>query len=128
MNRTATLLLQAAAVSFGLAIAAGPAAAQGRAMIDCQLGSNASKPECLGRGKSGPQPLGHTSDVTPSARTNSAAPAAPGVTGSTATRGRAMIDCSLGSNASQPECLGRGKSGPQPLGHTSDVTPGARTK
>ena len=126
MNRTATLLLQAAAVSFGLAMAAGPAAAQQSNMIDCQLGSNASKPECLGRGKSGPQPMGHTSDVTPAARTNSAAPAAPGVTGST--KGRALVDCSLGSNASQPECLGRGKSGPQPKGHTSDVTPGARTK
>jgi hypothetical protein len=124
MNRTATLLLQAAAVSFGLAMAAGPAAAQKSNMIDCQLGSNASQPECLGRGKSGPQPMGHTSKVTPGARTNSAA---PGVTGST-TQGRAMIDCSLGSNASQPECLGRGKSGPQPTGHTSDVTPSARTK
>jgi hypothetical protein len=123
MNRTATLLLQAAAVSFGLAMAAGPAAAQNSNLIDCSLGSNASQPECLGRGKTGLQPKGHTSDITPGARTNSSAPAATGSTG-----GRAMIDCSLGSNASQPECLGRGKSGPQPTGHTSDVTPSARTK
>ena len=69
MTRTATLLLQAAAVSFGLAMAAGPAAAQNSNLIDCSLGSNASQPECQGRGKNGPQAKGHMSDVTPGART-----------------------------------------------------------
>jgi hypothetical protein len=105
----------------GLTFTAGGALAQAQPLINCADSAFASQPECLGRGKTGPQVQGNPSAVTPAARTGSATTA----TGSVA--GQNMINCADAANASQPACLGRGKTGPKMEGNPSAITPEART-